>query len=225
MRSQLSAVVLAAVAAASAGAQMPGAPVLQNAWATPGIVGAVNYGGGSDGSVIAGAVGWTPGSGRFQISGGLGSRSMTGAGSSFAYGARAAMPLFGGGASAFGIAAFAGVGGSSATKDKTASAPAPGVVDTTASTMNIPLGAALGWRHAIGSNHGISAYATPAYILYSGGSSNGGVFRVALGADVGITSAIGATVGVGFGGSRARALGGPSGTQYGVGVSYAFGRR
>ena len=38
------------VAAAVGGAQLPGAPVLQNAWATPGVVAAFNYAGGSDDS-------------------------------------------------------------------------------------------------------------------------------------------------------------------------------
>jgi hypothetical protein len=223
----LSAILTIAVAG-SAIAQLPGAPVLQNAWATPGIVGAVNFGGSSDGSVIAGAAGWTPGNGRFQLSGGLGSRTLTGHGSSFAYGARVAMPLFGGGTSAIGIAAFAGIGGSAgAKKQSTDTTPIGTIVtaDTTASTTEIPLGAAVGWRHAIGSNHGISVFGTPSYILYSGGSKNGGLFRMAIGADVGITSAIGATVGVDFGGSRARGFGGPSSTQYGIGVSYALGRR
>src|SRR5437588_8614124 len=99
--------LIAAFAAISAGAQLPGAPVLQNAWASPGVVGALDFGGGADGSVVAAAAGWTPGSGRFQVSGGLGSRTLTGHGSSFAYGARVAVPIFGGGASAFGVAAFA----------------------------------------------------------------------------------------------------------------------
>src|SRR6476469_2857415 len=96
--------LIATIAVASADAQIPGAPVLQNAWATPGIVGAVNYGGALYGSGIAAAGGWTPTSGRFQVSGGIGSRSLTGHGSGFAYGARAALPIYGGGASAIGVA-------------------------------------------------------------------------------------------------------------------------
>src|SRR4051812_41867342 len=103
---------LAAVTAASAGAQMAGAPILQNVWASPGIVGAVNVAGGGDGSVYAAAGSWTPGSGRFQLSGGVGLQTRTGAGSGAAYGARVAMP-FGGASSTFGFAAFAGVGGGS----------------------------------------------------------------------------------------------------------------
>src|SRR4051812_2997720 len=81
------------LAAASAGAQMPGTPVLQNAWGTPGIVAAVNVGGGSDGSVYGLAGGWTPGSGRFQFTGGIGARNLTGVGTKAAYGLRVAMPF------------------------------------------------------------------------------------------------------------------------------------
>jgi hypothetical protein len=209
------AAIAAVVYAASADAQMPGMPVLQNAWASPGLVGALDIGGGSDGTTYAGAIGWTPGSGRFQLSAGIGARSVTGSGSRTAYGARLALP-FGGASSTFGFAAFAGLGGSSGGTKTT---------DSTASTTQIPLGAAIGWRRGIGSNHGISVYADPSYVLYSGGSKSGGLFRAAIGADVGVTSSLGATVGVDFGGTRARGFGGPSGTQYGLGVSYAFGKR
>src|SRR3954463_2255952 len=63
--------------ATSADAQIPGAPVLQNAWASPGIVGAVNFAGSSGQSVVAAAAGWSPGSGRFQVSGGAGYQNRT----------------------------------------------------------------------------------------------------------------------------------------------------
>src|SRR4051812_43182098 len=85
--------LVATIAAASADAQMPGAPVLQNAWGTPGIVGALNVTGGSDGSTYAAAGSWSPGSGRFQFSGGLGVQQRAGNGSGGAYGVRVAMPF------------------------------------------------------------------------------------------------------------------------------------
>ena len=52
--------MLIGIAASSAIAQIPGAPVLQNAWAAPGMVVALDLGGGSagSGSTFAGAVGW-----------------------------------------------------------------------------------------------------------------------------------------------------------------------
>jgi hypothetical protein len=197
-------------------AQLPGVPVLQNAWATPGIVGALDIGGGSDGSVYAAAGSWTPGSGRFQVSGGAGFQSRIGEGSRGVYGARVAIPL-GGASSTFGFGAFAGIGGGSGGKTT--------VPDSAASTLEIPIGAAIGWRHAIGASHGVSVYATPSYVYFSGGSKNKGLIRTAFGADIGVTRSIGATVGVEFGQTRARGLGGPSGSLYGLGVSYALGHR
>ena len=199
-------------------AQIPGAPVLQNAWATPGLVGAVDFGGGPDGSVYAAAAAWAPASGRFQLCGGGGAQSRTGQkGSRGVFGVRAAIP-FGSATGDIGFAVFAGVGGGNG---GTSAFP-----DSISSTTEVPLGAAVGWRHTIGSNHGISVYATPAYVLFSGGSgSSRGVFRAALGSDIGVTSALGATLGVEFGGTRPRGFGGPSGTLYGVGVSSAFGHR
>jgi hypothetical protein len=87
------------------------------------------------------------------------------------------------------------------------------------------VGAAVGWRHAIGAARGFSVFGTPAYVFETGGGSSKGLFRVGVGADFGITSSLGATVGGEFGATRARALGGPSGSLFGVGVSYAFGKR
>lgn len=219
-----------AALASSADAQLPGVPVLQNAWATPGLVGAANFGGGSGQTVFAGAVGWSPGSGRFQLSGGAGYESQTDFDGRAVYGARIAMP-FGGKSSSFGFGAFAGVGGGAARKAKAGSSVATGptvtadLKDTVSWTTQIPVGAAVGYRRTIGSNHGISLYATPAWMFYSGGSKSGGLFRVGVGADIGITRSLGATLGADFGGTRAKELGGPSSTQYGVGVSYAFGHR
>lgn len=225
----IAAIAIAAVAS-SAEAQIPGAPVLQNAWATPGIVAALNYSGSSGENVFAGAAGWSPGSARFQLSGGVGYQTQTDFSGRAVYGARVAMP-FGGKASSFGFGAFAGVGGGPARKMKVG-VPAPGdgfdsitVTDTLASRTQIPLGASVGYRRTIGSNHGISIYATPAWVIYSGGAKTDGLFRAAIGADIGITSALGATVGVDFGATRAKELGGPSSAQYGIGVSYALGKR
>lgn len=244
------AAIAAVIVSASLEAQMPGAPVLQNVWATPNVVGAVNVGGGSDGTVYAAAGAWTPGAGHFQLSGGLGFASRAGRSSRAAYGARVAIPL-GGASSSFGFAGFAGIGGGAGGAGccgNKVAVPPPGpgsFADTTASTLQIPIGASVGWRKAIGSSHGVSVYASPYYEFFNSaswtattieglsgtttvspaGSKTGGVVRVGLGADFGITTSLGATVGVDFGGTRARAFGGPSGSLYGVGVSYVFGRR
>lgn len=206
-------IVIAAVTATDSAAQMPGTPILQNAWASPGLVGAIDYGGG-DGSVYAGAVSWASATARLQLSGGLGVRSRTGGGGSKSvYGVRVALPL-GGATSPIGFGLFAGVGGGQ-----------NAAADSAASTTEIPVGAAIGWRQAVGASHGISLYATPSYVYFSGGDKPGGVMRAGVGVDVGITKMLGATVGAEFGGTRSSVVGGPSGTRWGVGVSYAFGRR
>jgi hypothetical protein len=204
-----------------AGAQIPNAPVLQNVWAMPGMVGAFNLGGGGGGSVYAAAGSWTPSSGRFQLSGGIGSQSRTGSGgASWAYGVRGAIPLASPDAT-FGFGAFAGIGGGSAAKRATADSASADT--TTTSTTQIPVGVAVGWRHAIASR-GFSLYATPSYVWQTGGGGASGRIRAAVGADVGLTNSIGVTGGIEFGQAGARS-GGQGGTVYGLGVSYAFGRR
>lgn len=205
--------------ASSASSQLPSAPLLQNAWTMPGMAAAFNTGSGGGGSVFAAAGSWTPTSGRFQVSGGLGSQTVSGVGTSWAYGVRAAMPL-GSPEANFGFAAFAGIGGASAVNRSADTA----VTDTTgALATRIPVGLSVGWRHAIGSR-GFSVYATPAYVWFTSAGQSTGLLRTGIGADVGLTSSIGVTGGVEFGQTRA-AGGGPRGTVYGLGVSYAFGRQ
>jgi hypothetical protein len=130
---------------------------------------------------------------------------------------------FGKATSSFGLAAFAGIGGSSARK--TPSNAPPQSPDSVANTAEIPLGAAVGWRHSFGSTHGISIYGTPSFVFYTGGSHASNLLRFAIGADAGLTTRIGVTLGAEFGGTRPRGVGGPSGTLYGLGVSYALGSR
>jgi hypothetical protein len=197
----------------SAVGQLPGAPLLQNAWASPGIVAAANYGGSSDGSVFAGAVAWSPASAQFQISGGAGVRSLTNAGSNFAYGLRVAVPVFGLDRP-IGVAVFAGIGGGSSQNGA--------FPDSSASTGQVPVGASIGWRRAVGSGRGFSVYATPAFVYQFGGSETAGLFRLGIGLDFGITQVFGVTGGVDFGSTRPRGFGGPSGTQFGLGLSYLF---
>ena len=208
------------VMAGSAGGQLPGAPVLQNAWAMPGMAAAFNMGGGGGGSVYAGAGSWTPNSGRFQLSGGVGSQTRSGIGTGLAYGFRAAVPLVGPDASV-GFGAFAGIGGTSATNQSGDTTAADSIAS--AATTRIPVGVAIGWRHTIASR-GFSVYATPSYVWTTGGGESAGLVRAGLGVDAGITNSIGVTGGVEFGQTRNKG-GGPSGTVYGIGVSYAFGRR
>jgi hypothetical protein len=89
----------------------------------------------------------------------------------------------------------------------------------------IPIGATVGYRRAIGDSRGISVYASPVYeaVNRGGNASNVGVFRGDVGLDVGITSAIGLTLGIEFGGTQPDGSGKPSGTAFGGAISYAIG--
>ena len=220
--------VLAVVAATSAGAQIPNSPVLQNAWASPGVAGAVNITGGSDGSVYAGAASYALNSGKLQISGGIGYGTRTGGGISTAsYGVRVALPL-GGDASTFGFAPFVGLGGCS-NQTTYHTVTFRGVIldtlaDSTTASMQFPLGVGVGWRRTAG-GRGFSIYGTPSVVFYTGGTGNGGLFRAAVGGDFAATRNIGITGGIEFGATRGRGVGGPSGTLYGFGVSYVFGHQ
>jgi hypothetical protein len=98
-------------------------------------------------------------------------------------------------------------------------------VDSTTNSTVIPIGASVGWRYGIGGSRGMSLYASPAFVYYGGGTTSGGLMRVAFGVDAGVAQNIGITGGLEVGGTRPSAIGGPSGTVYGLGASYSFGRR
>jgi hypothetical protein len=68
-------------------------------------------------------------------------------------------------------------------------------------------------------------YASPSYVFYSGGAKSSGLVRTSLAVDVGITPSFGLTAGIEFGQNRSTAVGGTSGTLYGIGLAYALGRR
>jgi hypothetical protein len=203
-----------ALSASAASAQMPGAPVLQNSWASPGIVVALDVAGGS-GTLYGGAAGWAPASGRFQFSAGAGMHNPKGdASSRTVYGARVAMPIMQMMAGKLGIAGFVGIGGGAAKAG-----------DTTASKTVVPGGVAIGYRQAIGTaGRGISVYVDPNYQYHSGIAGNKGYFRVAGGIDMGISARFGLTLGF-EGGSNAKAGDpGPTAGLYGVGLSMKLGR-
>ncbi|HKW49811.1 MAG TPA: hypothetical protein VJN70_20305, partial [Gemmatimonadaceae bacterium] len=82
-----------------------------------------------------------------------------------------------------------------------------------------------GYRAALGGNHGFSIYGSPIYesVGRGGGASTVSVFRGAVGIDFGVTSSIGLTLGLEFGGSQSAESGKPSGTAFGAAFSYAIG--
>ena len=206
-------------------AQMPGVPVLQNAFANPGFTAAADLGSGGGVSTFGGAGAFAAASGRLQFSGGIGLFTPNNGVGRFAYGLRAFAPLIGAGDSKFGFGVFAGIGGAASGHATTAAG-----ADTTssASVTQVPLGASIAYRMAVGSSHGFSIYGSPVFTWYNKGASGAGtgsVFRATVGTDVGITPNIGLTIGLEFGASADDGTNGPQGTLFGAGLSYACGRR
>lgn len=215
-RSILLAAALLASWGVAAPAQMPGVPVLQNAFSNPGLTAGANIGTGDVGSAYAAAVAWAPGTGRFQVSGGIGVLTFkaTDAKSSPTYGVRGAyaLPWPRGGTGSFGTAAFVGFGG--ATNDD-------------ASVSTIPVGVSVAYRRAIGETRAFSVYGVPFFQWSSfrpdvGDEDSRGQFRGSIGGDITIIPRLGATVGYEFGGTTAAGEAGTSGGVFGAGVSWAF---
>jgi hypothetical protein len=208
---------MAAIISLPAAAQLPGAPVLQNAWAAPGIVAALDIAGGAKGTnggsagTYAAALGWSPGNGRFQISAGGGIQSGSGT-SRGVYGGRAmfsVMQMMGG---KLGLAAFAGVGGG----------PVKSTDSITAKVV-VPVGLAIGYRLGIGSSgKGFSVYTDPHFQHQTGVNNSAGYFRIGIGVDAGITRRLGATLGLETGSSAPEGKTGPRNATFGLGVSYKF---
>jgi hypothetical protein len=198
--------------------QLPGLPVLQNAFVGPGFAAAVNGGGGSGATAYAAALGWAPRSARFQVSVGAGAH-IGGGETGGAFGARVAVPVFSFMNGSLGVAAFAGVGG----------ARGPRVQGARVGLGQAPVGAAVGYRRALGATRGVSVYAAPSFAYFCSdfgdSTKSAGLFRVALGGDFALTRAIGLMAGLEAGGTRSGSGPGASGVVWGAGVSYAFGRR
>ena len=210
------AVSATATMAAVGAAQVPGAPVLQNAFANPGLALAANFGGGGGQSFYGAAAAWGLGGGRFQVSGAAGV-GRSGGSTRGAYGARAAMAVWSTSGGALGVGAFAGVGGAPSTKVE-------GVVNNPAVT-NIPAGVTVGYRHSLGSR-GVSAYASPFYRWsradFGPTTNSSGSMRVSVGVDVGLSASLGVTAGGEFGGKTAD---GKSSGMFGAAISFVPGRR
>jgi len=204
--------VAALACATVARAQMPGLPVLQNAFTNPGITVAGNAGFSGDLNTYGGAAAWVPGNGRFGLSAGVGYVTPDSGDGTVAYGARAVVGVpwlarFGD------LAGAVFVGAGRASKS--------GV-----STSYVPAGVSVGWRRAIGATRGISLYAAPFYgwtrLSGDGESVSKGLVRASFGADVTIMPRLGATIGVETGQNAGDGDPGPDGTVFGAGISFAF---
>jgi len=207
--------VAALVLPAAATAQLPGLPVLQNAFSNPGVTAAANYGSG-DGSTTLGLAGaWAPSSGRFQFSAGVGSFDLEDAERATAYGGRIAAALFSFAGGSIGVAPFVGVGGASLEGQR---------------LTHVPAGVGLGWRRALGATRAISLHASPFFSWWRATVDTGdedevlskGLFRASVGADVTLFSNFGATAGLEAGSKAENGDPGPTGTVWGVALSYAF---
>jgi hypothetical protein len=195
-------------------AQLPGIPVIQNAFANPGLTIAVNYGQGDESKAYAGALAWAPASARFQVTGGFGAFEPDGADRSSAWGARASVPITQTMmAGKLGIGAFAGVGGAS---------------QNDVSLLHVPAGASVSWRTRLGERRGISFYAAPFYswtrVSFDDESDSKGLLRASFGVDVAVVPSLGITVGYELGQTADEGEPGATGGTFGVGVSYALRR-
>jgi hypothetical protein len=208
-------VVLALVlGASSAGGQLPGVPVLQNAFANPGLTIGINYGKGDESKAYAGALAWAPASARFQVTGGFGAFEPDGADRASAWGARASVPITQSMmAGKLGIGAFAGVGGAS---------------QNGVSLLQVPAGASVSWRTRLGERRGISFYAAPFYswtrVKADEESVSNGLLRASLGVDVAVVPSLGITLGYELGQKAGEDEPGATGGTFGVGISYALRR-
>jgi hypothetical protein len=211
------ALLLALAKAGTLSAQMLGVPVLQNGFSNPGITVAINYGTAEGARGYGLAAAWAPASGRFQVSGGIGGYDPDEDDRWISYGGRVAVPLTGlTGTGSFGVAPFAGAGAASR----------EGV-----NLLHVPAGVAGGYRRALGSTRAISVYGSSFYDwtrLTSDDtempSASSGVIRFSIGLDVALTQSFGATVGYETGGKADDDEPGPTGSMFGIGLSYVFGR-
>lgn len=206
-----------AFAASSLGAQVPAVPVLQNAFMNPGLGVAANVAGGGGQSFYGLAAGWGLGGGRLQVSGAAGALRSEGA-TRGAYGGRVAATVWSSRGGSLGAGAFAGVGGAPGTETSGTT--------TSASILNVPVGVTVGYRRALGSKRGVSAYVSPLYRWTradDGIVTTSGTLRAAFGVDFSISQSIGATVGGELGRSSASRRSG-TGTL-GAAVTFVPGRR
>lgn len=210
----LASLLVASLPGAVAAAQIPYAPVLQNAFANSGFAFAANITNLSGATSYLGAVAWAPRPARFQLSAGVGAQTRSNEPTRTVFGGRINVGMLRNEESRLGISVFGGYGALSGSG-----------LDSTDTKTVLPLGATVGFRLPLGKSHGISFYASPIYewITRGGGASGASVFRGAAGIDIGILGGVGATIGAEFGSNYPGESGKPSGTAFGAAISYAFG--
>lgn len=208
--------------ASNAAAQVPGVPVLQNAFSNPGLAVAANFGSGSGQSYYGVAAAWGMGSeGALSISGAAGAQRGNDA-TRGAYGARVAARLWSSAGGGLGAGGFVGFGGAPRTRT--------GSLVTNPAVLTIPAGVSVGYRRALGRTRGMSVYLSPFYRWVRTASDSvvsSGALRVAGGVDFSFSSSLGVTVGGDVGGAG-KSSGGSKSASGALGVAISFvpgGRR
>ena len=211
---QMAAVTLAIGGlAAPLSAQVPGVPVLQNAFANPGLAFAANFGTGGGQSFFGAAAGWGLGGGRLLLSGAAGvqraNESTRGA-----YGVRGTFSAWTSAGGALGASAFAGIGGAPRTRNDD--------ITTNAAQLIVPVGLSVGYRRPLGESRGFSVYASPIYrwtrAEANDVSATASGFAASVGVDFALTRSIGLTAGGEFG--QREGTGSGSGSLLGFAVSF-----
>jgi hypothetical protein len=213
----LVALIVGQAVAVPAHAQMLGVPVLQNGFSNPGITVAGNYGTAEGVRGYGLAAAWAPASGRFQVSAGAGGYDPDEGKTWFTYGGRIGVPLTKlTGSGSFGVAPFAGLG----------AANRQGI-----SIMHLPVGVAAGYRRALGGTRAVSVYGSSFYgwtrltsDVQDAETVSKGLIRVSGGLDVTVIPGVGVTLGYEAGAKAKAGEPGPTGSVFGIGLSYAFHR-
>lgn len=217
-------VLLLVATSTTLNAQLPGLPVLQNAFGNRALTGAVNGGWSGEGWAAAGVIGLGTPARKFALAGGLGAFMPDRAGARTAWGVRLSATPFTFASGAFGLGAFVGYGGAGG--GHIPPGPEPGDTTMSEPPTRLPLGISFGYQQLFGS-FGFSVYSSPYYVWYNkgGGGSNVGVFRVPVGLDIGIAQSFGITLGAEFGADAVHGSLGPRGASYAAGLSYMLKRR
>lgn len=216
------ATLVTVAAASAASAQTPGLPVLQNAFANPGLAFAANIGSGSGQSFFGAAAALGLGGGRLLVSGAAGAQRGNDA-TRGAYGGRVSGTLWTSPGGSLGLGAFVGFGGAPRTRGEND-------VTTNPAVMTVPAGVSVGYRRPLGARRGFSVYASPMYrwtratandVTANDVTASSGAVAGAVGVDFAVTPSIGVTAGADFG----KASGATStNSVFGFAISFVPGR-
>jgi hypothetical protein len=232
--------LLAALAGtAPLAAQLPGVPAAPSAFVNPGIALAANAGVeqnalvDTDGSgrrsrwTYGGAAAFAPASARWQIVGGVAAQSW-GEGyrdPATAFGARGAWSVWRN--ARFGATAVGGIGFARAKLELPAT-PTAADSDAVVVLRQIPIGAAVGMRGALGATRAWAISVAPQFVFYSLSLDDDAVtasrVRVSAVAEAALTRRLGLAVALEDGARASGGEPGPRGTTVGVALSFALGR-